>query len=97
MINDNQIISIKKADYVEGYKIRLVFNDDSVQIIDFKNFILTSHNPHIAKYSDLNLFKTFSITDGDLEWNDYDLCFPIGDLYENKNIGKTNDNSNEAA
>jgi hypothetical protein len=97
MINDNQIISIKKADYVEGYKIRLVFNDDSVQIIDFSNFILTSHNPHIAKYSDLNLFKTFSITDGDLEWNDYDLCFPIGDLYENKNIGNPNDNSNEAA
>lgn len=31
MINDNQIISIEKADYVEGYKIRLVFNDDSVQ------------------------------------------------------------------
>lgn len=97
MINDNQIISIEKADYVDGYKIRLVFNDGSVQIIDFENFICTSHNPHIAKYSDLKLFKTFSITDGDLEWNDYDLCFPIGDLYENKNIGNPNDNSNEAA
>lgn len=97
MINDNQIITIEKADYVDGYKIRLEFNDNSVQTINFENFILTSHNPHIAKYSDLNLFKTFSITDGDLEWNDYDLCFPIGDLYENKNIGKPHDNSNEAA
>ena len=97
MINDNQIITIEKADYVDGYKIRLEFNDNSVQTINFENFILTSHNLHIAKYSDLNLFKTFSITDGDLEWNDYDLCFPIGDLYENKNIGNPNDNSNEAA
>ena len=22
--------------------------------------------------------------DGDSEWNDYDLCFPVVDLYENK-------------
>jgi hypothetical protein len=34
---------------------------------------------------------------GDLEWNDYDLCFPIADLYENKNIGTSNDDSNAAA
>lgn len=97
MINENQLIIIENAQYVDSYKIRLLFNDHTVQTIDFENFILSSNNPHIAKYSNLELFKSFSITDGDLEWNDYDLCFPIADLYENKNIGDSRSSSNEAA
>ncbi len=97
MITKNQIITIEKADYIDTYRIRLHFNDQSTQMIDFENFILSSNNPHIAKYSDLAIFKNFSITDGDLEWNDYDLCFPIADLYENKNIGNIRHGSNEAA
>ncbi len=28
-------------------------------------------------------FKKFKLDAGDLEWNDYDLCFSIADLYEN--------------
>lgn len=97
MITNDQIILIENADYLNGYKIRLHFNDQTTQTIDFENFICTSHNPHIAKYSDLEIFKNFSITDGDLEWNDYDLCFPIADLYENQNIGNIRHVSNEAA
>lgn len=97
MIAENQTILIENADYLDGYKIRLQFNDQTTQAIDFKNFICLSNNPHIAKYSDLELFKNFSITDGDLEWNDYDLCFPIADLYENQNIGNVRHGSNEAA
>ena len=97
MITENQIIFIENADYLNGYKIRLHFNDQMTQTIDFENFILSSTNLHIAKYSDLAIFKNFSITDGDLEWNDYDLCFPIADLYENQNIGNIRHGSNEAA
>jgi hypothetical protein len=97
MIQPNQLIAIVQAEYSGEYKIRLVFNDEKMQIIDFYNFIDSSYNPEITKYKDLELFKQFSITDGDLEWNDYDLCFPIADLYENKNIGTSNDDSNAAA
>jgi hypothetical protein len=42
-----------------------------------------SLNPLIRKYLDLNEFKKFELDNGDLQWNDYDLCFPIADLYEN--------------
>lgn len=98
MIDENQIIAIEKAEYLDAYKIRLHFNDGKTQIIDFKSFITNSNNPHINKYKDLTLFKQFTVTDGDLEWNDYDLCFPIADLYENKNIGnKPTTGSDEAA
>jgi len=97
MITNDQIILIENAEYLNGYKLRLYFNDKTTQTIDFENFICSSHNPHIAKYSDLAIFKNFSITDSDLEWNDYDLCFPIADLYENQNIGNIRHGSNEAA
>jgi len=97
MNHEHPIISIEKVEYRGEYTLRLHFNDQSVQTIDFKDFILSSHNPHIAKYADLTLFTSFSLTEGDLEWNDYDLCFPIIDLYENKNIGASLIASNEAA
>jgi hypothetical protein len=83
MIADNQIITIQEAKYIENYKISIIFNDNSNQLIDFYPFLSTSLNPHINKYLDINKFKNFEIHDGDLEWNDYDLCFPIADLYEN--------------
>lgn len=97
MIRENQVVTVQKVEYVEGYKLRLTFNDDRIQLIDFADFILHSTNPHIHKYRELALFKAFRITDGDLEWNDYDLCFPIADLYENKNIGHRSSGSDEAA
>ncbi len=29
-------------------------------------------------------FKSFSISYGDIVWNDFELCFPIWDLHEGK-------------
>lgn len=92
-----KVIMVERAEYLKEYQIRLEFNDGKIQIINFHNFITQSHNPNILKYKNLELFKQFSITDGDLEWNDYDLCFPVDDLYDNKNIGIDNVNSNAAA
>ena len=83
MIAENQTITIQEAKYIERYKINIIFNDNSSQLIDFYPFLSNSLNPHINKYLDINKFKNFSIHEGDLEWNDYDLCFPIADLYEN--------------
>lgn len=96
-IEHGQLISVEQADYLDEYKIRLLFNDGTMQIIDLKNFILSSLNPHINKYQDIELFKQFQITDGDLEWNDYDLCFPIADLYENRNLGNNDGRRPEEA
>jgi len=30
------------------------------------------------------LFSNFAITDGNINWNDYELIFPISDLYNGK-------------
>jgi DUF971 family protein len=83
MIKENQIIKIEKVSYLGGYKLKLAFNDKSEQSIDFFPFLSNSLNPLIRKYLDEKIFKAYELDDGDLEWNDYDLCFPIADLYEN--------------
>ncbi|MBU0600649.1 DUF2442 domain-containing protein [bacterium] len=83
MITEGQVITIKKAEYLGGYKVTLLFNDNTEQSIDFYPLLANSLNPLIRKYLDLNEFKKFKLDLGDIEWNDYDLCFPIADLYEN--------------
>ena len=75
-------ISIEKAKYIDDYKILLLFNDGKENILDFKDFIIKSQHPDIKKYEDLELFKKFNLEYGELEWNDYDLAFPIYDLYK---------------
>ena len=83
MITEGQVIAIKKVKYLGGYKLALLFNDNTKQSVDFYPFLANSLNPLIRKYIDVNEFKKFNLDTGDIEWNDYDLCFPIADLYEN--------------
>jgi hypothetical protein len=80
---EGAVVEIVSAVYLGGYKLQISFNDDHVQIVDFEPFMQSSLNPLIRKYLDPVLFQQFSIEAGDLHWNDYDLCFPIADLYEN--------------
>jgi hypothetical protein len=92
MIKNEQLIRIEKVEHVGNYRLKLVFNDDTIQLIDFFNFLSSSLNPLIRKYLNIQEFIRFSINNGDLEWNDYDLCFPIVDLYENNIMPKNKKN-----
>ncbi len=70
-------ISIKEAKHLDSYKIYFKFEDGKENIVDFKDFILNSQHPEIKKYKDIEKFKQFNIEYGDIEWSDYELCFPI--------------------
>lgn len=76
-------ISIESVKYIDSYRLFIKFDDGKEQIVDFSDFILNSHHPDIQKYKNTDLFKKFVLEYGDLQWNDYDLSFPIYDLYEN--------------
>ena len=76
------VIEIIKAEYLIEYKIQFTFSDQTEKVIDFKPFLTTAKNPMSKKYLDVNLFKAFSISYGDIIWNDYEMCFPIWDLHE---------------
>lgn len=77
----NNQIKIDSAKYLADYAIRLTFSDGNEKLVDFKPFLSKSLHPSIKKYLDESRFSNFSLIDGNLNWNDYDLIFPISDLY----------------
>ncbi len=76
------VISIDEAKYLGNYEILFLFSDKKEQIVSFKSFLEKSNNPMINKYLNEDYFKAFNITYGDIEWNDFELCFPIWDIYK---------------
>ena len=87
MIHEGQAINIEQAEVCGPYRLKLHFSDGHIQVIDLEDFLFSSSNPQIQKYQSADQFAAFEITEGELQWNDYDLCFPMEDLYENKNLG----------
>ena len=49
--------------------------------MDFGPFLRASAHPAVHRYLQPRRFKQFAVTDGLLQWNDFDLVFPIADLY----------------
>jgi hypothetical protein len=78
------VISIISAEYTGEYKVKLTFSDGVIREIDFAAFLNDAKNPMARKYLDKELFRNFKIDYGDIIWNDYEMCFPIWDLYEGK-------------
>lgn len=83
---DNNIESIEiiSAQYIEGYSIKLIFSDGFNRVVNFKSFLEHSLHPSIRKYLNMEKFRNFKIIDGNINWNDYDMIFPIWDLHEGK-------------
>jgi DUF971 family protein len=77
-------IKIVSAKYLSDYAIRIKFSDGNEKLVDFKPFLSKSLHPSIKKYLDENQFSNFSYTEGNLIWNDYELIFPISDLYNGR-------------
>ena len=62
--------------------MKLSFSDGAQRTIDLEPFLSHSANPHIRAYLEPAKFGNFRIEEGDLIWDDYGLCFPVADLYE---------------
>lgn len=77
-------IEITAARYLKNYEIEFEFNDQHKKTVNFEPFLKKAKNPMLKKYLDLVLFKNFTLRDGDIDWNDYELCFPIADIYKGK-------------
>jgi hypothetical protein len=77
-------LNITAVEQVGDYALRLSFDDGTVQTVDFKTFLSLSRHPDIRAYLDPARFVAYRIEYGELVWGDYDLCFPIADLYQNR-------------
>jgi hypothetical protein len=81
-LEEGMIIAVEQAEYVDNYRLNLKFSDGTERTVDFGDFLYRSLNPMIRKYLDTKKFREFTVEYGDLFWNDYDLCFPVANLYE---------------
>lgn len=79
-----QAINIVSATKTGPYLLRLDFDDGSVQEVDFGPFLSRARHPEIRAFLDQARFTTFRLEHGELIWGDYELCFPIIDLYTNQ-------------
>ena len=93
MIPEDKAIFVKKVTHLDNYRLRIEFSDGHSSTVDFESFLKNAQNPSISKYLDPELFSQYEIEEGDLQWNDYELCFPVEDLYENKNIERKDVNA----
>jgi hypothetical protein len=76
-------IDVVRVERGSGYKLKLSFSDGTERVINFEPFLRRSRNPMIRIYLDPQKFANFRIEYGNLVWDDYELCFPLADLYEN--------------
>ncbi len=74
-------LEILKASYRGDYRINMEFSDGHRSEMDFKPFLTSSLNSEARQFLDSTRFKDFRIEWGNLVWGDYDMCFPIEDLY----------------
>lgn len=79
-----KVINIVSAQQAGDCVIHLVFDDGTAQDVDFKPFLTHSSHPDIKSFLDPARFAGFRIEYGELVWGDYELCFPIEDLYKNR-------------
>jgi len=77
-----KLIKVKSAKYLKDFVIRITFDDNEERLVDFKPFLSKASHPEIVKYLKESNFKKFKVEGGNLNWNDYELIFPIEHLYE---------------
>lgn len=75
-------LRVKEAKYVSRHRVDITFNDGTRRVVDFGPFLKQARNPMFTKYRGLREFQSFHIQDGDLMWGDFEMIFPIMDLYE---------------
>ena len=81
---NTQNIQIISATQTGDYTLRIAFDDGTTQEVDFQASISNALQPDIRAYLKPQRFAAFRIEYGELVWGDYDLCFPIIDLYKNQ-------------
>jgi hypothetical protein len=79
-----EVIEVLSAEYIGNHVIRICFDNGLEKKVDFNAFLNNAGHPSIRKYLDEKLFQEFKIIDGNLNWNDYDLIFPVEALVQGR-------------
>jgi len=78
------VINVVAAEIVGDLQLRIRFDDGTEQTVDFRPFLTASLHPDIRAWASQERFSQFRVENGELLWGDYELCFPVMDLYRNR-------------
>ncbi len=83
-IKPSAILLIERAKYLSEFKIKLGFSNGKSKIVNYKYFLHENAHPSLKKYLKISEFKKFKVLNGNLNWNNYEMVFPIEQLYKGK-------------
>ncbi|MFT7561687.1 MAG: hypothetical protein ACI93R_003616 [Flavobacteriales bacterium] len=75
--------AVGSVDHLSGHILEITFSDDFKQVVDFSLFIFSNGHPDYDQYKKVEKFLTYEVVDGNLNWDDYTMIFPVEDLYKN--------------
>jgi len=81
---DNDLPKVVTAKHINNYVLDIQFSNGERKEVNFENFLEKSLHPAIKKYLDKEKFAQFEIKNGNVNWNNYDLIFPVEDLLMQK-------------
>ena len=64
-VNGNMFMEIKNAEYLDGYRLRLLFDNGEIRIVDLESSL---SGPIFQPLNDLNYFKRFTIPFNTIQW-----------------------------
>jgi len=79
-----QVVAIVEVRHLGNYMLHLRFTDGHETGVDFAPFLHASQHPDVRKYLDDGQFARYQVEHGNLMWGDFDLLFPLADLYKGK-------------
>ena len=81
-------LNIVRTQYEDDYRITVEFSDGHQTTVDFEPFLSNSLNAETQQFLDIVRFKAFRLEWGSVVWGDYDMCFPIEDLYTGELVSR---------
>ena len=75
-----QLLTVTKASYIDGYRIEAVFSNGIKKMIDFTPVIQRAKGI-VKKLEDVEFFKQFTLDPFTIDWNN-EIGFDPQDLYE---------------
>ena len=79
-MDNTTLLTITKAEYLDGYRIKAWFNTGETKVIDFTS-IVNSGKGLCKKLANIDYFKSFKLYPFTIDWND-EIGFAPEYLYE---------------
>ncbi|MDQ7074649.1 MAG: DUF2442 domain-containing protein [Gammaproteobacteria bacterium] len=88
-------MEIINVTHLRSHILAIDFNDGHRSMVDFAPFLYGNAHPDCDRYKRIGDFLRFEVEDGNLNWDDYTMIFPIEDLYHNTLIKSPKQNFSE--